>query len=99
MQDNQAWSWSEAFSEAVDVFARDPLSEWKAQRDWPEHRQRLACWRKQVESARQSYREGHREALGVLYDYWRTIAEDVKDQARFASETYRELRVRIKSAR
>jgi len=59
--------------------------------DWPRHPLRLGWWRQQVDFAQERYRQGHLEARGVLYDYWRLIAEDVREQARVACETYRQL--------
>ena len=58
--------------------------------DWPAHRERLGWWRNQVDAARELYVQGHAEALRVLYDYWRTIADEVRQQVRFACETYRQ---------
>lgn len=89
------WSWSEAFAEGMYGLMRNPLPEMADQWDWPMHRQRLEWWCRQVESARELNRQGHKEALSVLYDCWQTIAEVVKEQGRFASETYHELHFRV----
>ena len=91
MQDtDKVWSWSESFTEILESLIREPGSDGVPQLDWPGHRERLGWWRCQVDEARELYRQGHAEALQVLYDYWRTIADDSREQARFACETYRQ---------
>ena len=91
MQDDHLWSWSEAFLQIVDGLIRNLQPEGGAELGWPRHRELLGSWHRQVDAARERYRQGHPEALRVLYHYWRTIAEDVQEQARFASETYHQL--------
>ena len=68
-------------------------SDTAARENWPTHRGRLSLWRRDVEEARDLYKEERPEYLRGLYDYWRLIApDDPVDQVRFASETYRQLR-------
>jgi hypothetical protein len=85
------WSWSETFLENLEGLMREPPSDGPASVDWPGHRERLAWWRRQVDAARELYRQGHAEALRVLFEYWRTIADNVQEQVRVACETYRQL--------
>lgn len=92
-QPDNAWSWSESFTAIVDTLMREPPSEGPTPWDWSQHRERLACWRRQVDGARELYREGHEEALRVLYDYWQTITDDLPEQVRFASETYHQFQL------
>jgi hypothetical protein len=91
MQQTDAWLWSEAFTGMAEGLMKDPQQEWAARRDWPKHRERLEWWIRQIESARELYRQGHTEALTAMCDYWRTIAEDIEQQVRIACETYRQL--------
>jgi len=96
MQDtDKVWSWSESFTEIVERLMREPQSDAMARWDWCNRRERLAWWRRQVDAARELYREGHAEALRVLYDYWRTISDDVREQVRFACETYHQFRIPV----
>jgi hypothetical protein len=91
MQDTDLWSWSETFLENLEGLMRDPQSYRAVRADWPRHRQRLEWWRHQVDVARERYSQGQAEALRTLYEYWRLIAEDVRDQARVACETFHQL--------
>jgi hypothetical protein len=88
---DEVWSWSEAFTEIVRDLMRDRPTEGAAQIDWPKHLERLGWWRRQVETARELYKQGNPEALRLLHDYWRAIADDAPEQARIAGETYRQL--------
>jgi hypothetical protein len=90
-QTDNAWSWSEAFTEIVERVMREPLSDTITHWDRRNRLERLRLWQRQVDTARELYREGHAETLGVLYDYWRTIADDVREQVGFARESYHEL--------
>jgi len=90
---DEVWSWSETFTEVLEGLMREPPSPSSARLDCRQ-RERLGWWRRQVDAARELYRQGQAEALRMLYDYWRTIADDVRDQVRFASETYRQFRFR-----
>ena len=90
MPGENMWSWSETFVKFLDGVIRKPLPETATPWDW--HRlERLGSWHRQIEAARELYRQGQGEALRALHDYWRIIAEDVQDQARFAAETYRQI--------
>ena len=90
-QTDDVWSWSETFLENLEGLIREPQSYGAARVGWLRQRERLGWWRRQVDAARELYRQGHEETLRVLYDYWRTIAADVREQVRFACETYRQL--------
>ncbi|MBV8841771.1 MAG: hypothetical protein JO307_03070 [Bryobacterales bacterium] len=86
------WLWSSAFLEIMEDLIREPSANSAARPDWPAQRQRLGRWLQQVEAARRLYEQGCPEPLDRLYDYWRTMAsDDPREQARFASETYRQL--------
>ena len=89
-QTDNVWSWSELFLTHLQGLMREPQSYGAVRLDWPRQREWLGSWRRQVDAGRVQYQQGHPEALQVLYDYWRTIADDVREQARFASETYRQ---------
>ena len=67
---------------------REPQSVAMERWDWCNRRERLEMWRRQVDAARELYREGHAEALQVLYNFWRNIAHDVREQVGFARESY-----------
>jgi hypothetical protein len=89
MQDveDEVWLWSSAFAEVVEDLIREPLDEWAARSDWPEQRNRLISWLRQVEASREQYRLGDADALRVLYEYWRAIAlDDPWEQGQFARE-------------
>jgi hypothetical protein len=90
-QRDDEWSWSEAFKEILKRLMWEPQSAAMARWDWHSRRERLELWQGQVDAARELYREGHAEALRVLYDYWCTIADDVREQARFARESYHQV--------
>jgi hypothetical protein len=86
------WLWSELFTDVLYGLMRElEPDQGVAWLHWAGRRERLECWRQQVNEARELYRRGDREVLRRLYDYWRTIADDVLEQARIACETYREL--------
>ena len=79
--------------EIAERLIRESPSDTAARENWPTHRGRLSLWRRDVEEARDLYKEERPEHLRGLYDYWRLIApDDPVDQVRFASETYRRLR-------
>ena len=79
--------------EGAERLIREPPADAAAPADWPNHRNRLSLWRRDVEEARDLYKQERPEPLRGLYDYWRLIApDDPADQVRFASETYRQLR-------
>ena len=89
MQDgHEVWLWSESFTEMVEGLMREPPSVARERWDWCNRRERLEMWRRQVDAARELYREGQAEALRVLYNFWRTIADDVREQVGFARESY-----------
>jgi hypothetical protein len=93
-QIDSVWSWSESFLTSLEGLMREPQSYGAVRLDWPWRREWLGSWRRQVDAGREQYQQGHPEALRVLYDYWRTVADDVREQARFASETYRQFQRR-----
>ena len=92
-QIDSVWSWSESFLTNLEGLMREPQSYGAVRLDWPRQREWLGRWRRQVDAGREEYQRGDPEALRVLYDYWRTITDDVREQARFASETYRQFRL------
>jgi len=91
-ESGDVWLWSSAFVEIMEDLIREPLPNRAARPDWPAQRDRLGRWLQQVEAARRLYEQGCPEPLSRLYDYWRaTGGDDTREQARFASETYRQL--------
>jgi hypothetical protein len=90
-QTDNAWSWSESFTKALEGLMLEPTPDRAVRLDWSRHREQLGWWRRQVAAARERYRQGHAEALRALHEYWRIIADDVREQARIASETYRQV--------
>jgi hypothetical protein len=97
MQDKSVWSWSEGFTEILEGLMREPPSEGVAPMHWNEHRERLGWWWRQVDAARELYRQGHAESLRVLYDYWRSLADDGRDQASVGCETYHQVHFSAKA--
>ena len=91
---NDVWSWSESFTEMLEVFMRKPPADRSNCLDWHGQQQRLVWWRVQFDSARELYRQGQTEALRILYEYWRTIADDIREQVSIACETYRRFHFR-----
>jgi hypothetical protein len=79
---------SEAFAKAVDARMRNPLPDGVTRSDWLHHRERLGWWRRQLESARELYRNGEEQALRVLYDYWRILAQARPKSLRFHGPGY-----------
>jgi hypothetical protein len=90
-QMDHVWSWSETFLKSLEGLMREPQSHGTMRSDWLRHSLRLGLWRRQVDVARELYRDGHADALRVLHDYWRTIADDIRKQVGFARESYHEL--------
>ena len=88
------WIWSETFAGILEGLIREPQLDRAMRWSWAKHPERLAQRRQQVESARELYQRGETEALRVLHDFWRTIADDVREQARIACETYHQLHFR-----
>jgi hypothetical protein len=62
--------------------------------DWHGKQDRLVGWRVQFDTARELYRRGQTAALRILYEYWRTIADNIQEQVRIACETYRQFHFR-----
>jgi hypothetical protein len=91
-QRNGVWLWSDSFTGVLHRLMQELEPEQGvAWLYWARRWERLECWRQQVNEAQELYRQGHKQVLRLLCDYWRNIAEDVLEQARIASETYREL--------
>ena len=86
--EHDVWLWSESFTEIVEGLMREPQSEAMERWSWCNRRWRLEMWRRQVDAARGLYREGHVDALRVLYNFWRNIADEVREQGGFARESY-----------
>jgi hypothetical protein len=91
---NDVWSWSESFTEMLEVFIRKPPADRANWLDWQGQQERLVWWRVQFDTARELYRKGQTAALRILYEYWRTIADDIQEQVRIACETYRQFHLR-----
>jgi hypothetical protein len=87
---NDVWSWSESFTEMLEVFMRKPPADRANRLDWHGQQERLGWWRAQFDTARELYRKGQTEALRMLYECWRTIADDIQEQVSIACETYRQ---------
>src|SRR5215472_16760968 len=67
---DDVWRWSAAFKEVVERLIREPQS--AALADW----RQLRWWRRDIEEARDLYKQECPEGLRRLYDYWRIIAPD-----------------------
>ena len=86
---NEIWLWSAAFTGTVEGLIQGPSADVRTRWDWPERRDRLVGWLREVEAARDLYRHGNAQPLRSLYDHWRNLAgDDIREQARIASETH-----------
>ena len=89
MQDrHDVWLWSESFTEILEGLTQEAQPDTIEPWDCCNCRERLKMWRRQVNAARELYRAGQAEALWALYNFWRNVADDVREQVGFARESY-----------